>query len=150
MTIKAVCHVCGCRGSCPSKSSGQVDPDAAPCASCGCRWCGPMTPEAMRRAAEAPLVALVAAVPKGLDPIGWRAAVLAVRECYLDDPKTAMAVAGHLASVLLGDCEATSVTLQGASVAYDRAIAPQGPRPSPERKIGGRAVRLTVDDGQDD
>ena len=38
------------------------------------------TPAAMRAKQEAPLVALVAAVPEGLDPIGWRAAVLAVCE----------------------------------------------------------------------
>ena len=38
------------------------------------------TPAAMRAKQEAPLVALVAAVPEGLDPIGWRAAVLALAE----------------------------------------------------------------------
>lgn len=38
------------------------------------------TPAAKRAKQEAPLVALVNAVPEGLDPIGWRAAVLGTME----------------------------------------------------------------------
>jgi hypothetical protein len=107
-----------------------------------------------RRNREAPLVALVAAVPEGLDPVGWRAAVLAAAERYPETSGRGSAQWVRTVSALLrsGDHvppgSLTSVVL--AVVAYRRALAPQDPRPVPERKTGGRDVRLTVDDGRDD
>lgn len=116
--------------------------------------CASMTPEAKRRAAEAPLVALVAAVPEGLDPIGWRAAVLAfvenapqdkaVRECALSHVNEAGAV---IEGFVLDGAEPTAIrphpddrvtftaaTMWAVCDAYARAVAPQGPRPAPERR----------------
>ena len=111
--------------------------------------------DAKRRAADAPLVALVAAVPPGLDPIGWRAAVLAVHEVSGDvatpdawaDAECEKALRIMVAIGVAAD--AYSDIEQLALDAYARAVAPQGPRPAPERKRGGRDVRLTVDDGSD-
>lgn len=106
-----------------------------------------------RRAAEAPLVALVNAVPEGLDANGWRAAVLAVVDY---DPGILRAwshlgLTEALRSFVIGPCYCKDP--QGVWLvmrdAYRRAIAPQGPRPKPERKIGGRAVRLVLDSGED-
>ena len=105
-----------------------------------------------RRAREAPLVALVAAVPEGLDPVGWRAAVLAAVEA--DGPDRAMSwMASTLPSVLRKAQEDDPRLGFGRKLtpfvdAYRRAMAPQGPRPVPERRIGGRAVRLVVDNGE--
>ena len=115
----------------------------------------PRKEQAMRRAAEAPLVALVAAVPKGLDPVGWRAAVLAVHEASGDRPTPdawadAECEKALRIMVAIGvAADAYSDIEQLALDAYARAVAPQGPRPAPERKRGGRDVRLTVDDGSD-
>ncbi len=39
------CPHCSCGGTCPWAFEGEADPDAGPCATCGCLWCGPMTPE---------------------------------------------------------------------------------------------------------
>jgi hypothetical protein len=80
------------------------------------------TPAAMRAKQEAPLVALVAAVPAGLDPIGWQAAVLAEAE----GP-------GHLTSSEAREFGAqVEAAVRGRDVmvfpnalaAYQRAIAP--------------------------
>lgn len=136
-------------------------------------WICGMTPEAKRRAVEAPLVALVAAVPEGLDPVGWRAAVLALHEHHVEgyggrsDERAraeTIAVAGHLTVMLqqfaaalsrgmaVEDAQRTAMNGRclAMTTAYARAVAPQGPRPKPERKRGGRDVRLAVDDGRDD
>jgi len=75
-----------------------------------------------RRQKEAALVALVAAVPEGLDPVGWRAAVLA----EVEGP-------GHLTSSEASEFGAqVEAAVRGrdvmafphASAAYQRAIAP--------------------------
>lgn len=98
-----------------------------------------MTPEAKRRAAEAPLVALVNTVPKGLDPVGWRAAALAVWEGVRLHP-----LPGQLVEWIR--CEAPrEERTDGSWLAhseYLRAVAPQGPRPKPERR---RAPGLPLD-----
>ena len=123
----------------------------------------------MRRAAEAPLVALVKAVPEGLDPLGWRAAVLGLRERHLSNGLGAhanaatVADAAHLtvmlqrfaAAIARGElvekaqAAATNSRCLAMTAAYASAMAPPGPRPAPERKRGGRDARLTVDDGRD-
>lgn len=123
-----------------------------------------------RRNREAPLVALVAAVPEGLDPIGWRAAVLGLRERHVlngqgEHADTATVLDAANLTVMLqrfaldvargapvkeAQQSATNSRCLAMTTAYARAIAKPGPRPTPERKIGGRAVRLTVDDGRDD
>lgn len=103
-----------------------------------------------RREREAPLVALVAAVPEGLDPIGWRAAVLAETDGI--DPRMVDhgKILAALPVALLGDDRDTSGGwwLKGCA-AYQRAIAPHK-APPPERRQGGKAVRLTVDDGREE
>lgn len=147
----AACVSCGCRGACPSKARGEVDPDATPCGSCGCRWCGPMTPEAERRRRDTPLVALVNAVPEGLDATGWRAAVLAVREEYLDgDAWTMRAVIEHTATCLRGQGEPVSETTRRAIAAYRRAIEPHKAPPRQPLTWKRRGPALPVDDGRDD
>ena len=37
----ARCVDCDCGGGCPWVINGDVEPDVAPCAACGCCWCGP-------------------------------------------------------------------------------------------------------------
>lgn len=188
----ATCSTCGCRGSCPSKARGEVDPDAVPCARCGCRWCGPAvaglnppgtyrclgcddcvphgTPhacrgeEAIRLREEAPLVELVKAVPDGLDPIGWRAAVLgftdhpAPIDAINKVPRLAIALrefvttcaltrapAEDVAAVIVGsqlDHDMRTGRVEQALHNYTRAVAPSGPRPEPYRR---RAPGLPLD-----
>lgn len=126
--------------------------------------------ERERRAKEAPLVALVNACPERLDPVGWRCALLG----YTDHPapEDVFAKVPRLASMLR---EFVALRTAGMSVEaaadrlfwiaakeddematgrvvqamrnYARAIAPQGPRPAPERR---RAPGLPVDDGRDE
>ena len=86
------------------------------------------TPAAKRAKQEAPLVALVAAVPEGLDPIGWRAAVLAVHECQSRYGSPIQG--GHFAAWLthslredMDDCDAGTPYAAGYH-GYLRAIAP--------------------------
>ena len=126
--------------------------------------------ECQRHAAEAPLVALVNTVPEGLDPIGWRAAVLGLRERHVlngqgEHADTATVLDAANLTVMLqrfaldvargapvkeAQQSATNSRCLAMTTAYARALAPQDPRPVPERKTGGRDVRLTVDDGRDD
>ena len=113
--------------------------------------------ERARRAAEAPLVALVNAVPAGIDPRGWGPAVLAYHESVSRLPERERPHPedwGHrLAAVLrLGLHSAskgtwTAVALDRGLAAYAHAVAPQGPRPQPFRR---RAPGLPVDDGRDE
>jgi hypothetical protein len=113
-----------------------------------------------RRLREAALVALVNAVPKELDPVGWRAAVLAVRDFWninravRDWPRGEDGKDFANWLLLVEHCEPgwfpTPRTAYGAGFdAYRRAIAPHK-APSPEKRRGGKAVLLTVDDGRDD
>lgn len=116
-------------------------------------------PTEERRQREAALVALVNAVPDGLNATGWRAAVLAVEERRL----TSRALSHHesaaelcaklrIADILrLGKIarDEDGFVQHAALDAYQRAIAPHK-APAPERRRGGKAVRLTVDDGRDD
>lgn len=85
-----------------------------------------------RRNREAPLVALVAAVPEGLDPIGWRAAVLAVHEHHgrFADRLRGDLFAEWLVTVLREGLTAVEIDgyhglgyLEGLD-SYQRAIAP--------------------------
>lgn len=107
--------------------------------------------KAERRQREAALVALVAAVPDGLDPVGWRAAVLAMTEAEATvSDITSMAPARAFSEALrrgdtLGESTWTGIGL----AAYRRALTPYK-APAPEKRRGGKAVRLTVDDGRDD
>lgn len=144
--LAARCSTCGCGGSCPSKARGEVDPDAVPCARCGCRWCGPAVAgsnlgcagKALRLREEAPLVELVKAVPAGLDPIGWRAAVLAVHEGY----HGAVVHGAETIESWVRHGDGGMVSGQQARAAYARAVAPKGPRPEPYRR---RAPGLPLD-----
>jgi hypothetical protein len=93
---------------------------------------------------EAPLVALVNAVPVGLDPIGWRAAVLAYmeRRGMILDPQRAPAVVAGLVRGGQDDVAA----------AYKRALAPRN-KVAPERRGATwktRGPMLPVDDGRDE
>jgi hypothetical protein len=125
-------------------------------------WVCGMTPGARRPAQEAPLVALVAAVPAGLDPAGWRAAVLAANESFAPlrgdiehAEEWGEKLARGLASALSGGDEDavvqatkarpgswTAVAVLKGCRAYARAIAPRGPRPAPFRR---RAPGLPLD-----
>lgn len=103
-----------------------------------------------RRVREAPLVALVAAVPEGLDPVGWRAAVLAVdeywkvRRCDVNTEGTSF----WLPRVLRGEVQARpSSAVEAGLLAYRRALA-SSPKVEPERRRGGPVV--VVDRGDDD
>ncbi|MEK9646169.1 MAG: hypothetical protein VW547_11560 [Alphaproteobacteria bacterium] len=111
----------------------------------------------VRAESEAPLVALVAAVPEGLDPVGWRAAVLAVAEATSRDENRATRmrapdtidedVIAWLRATIGKPCDLpTWTTRRRMHDAYRRAIAPQGPRPAPFRR---KAPGLPVDDGRD-
>lgn len=153
-------------------SVGNVDAAAS---AASCRGCGALAApcsegcQVHRRAAEAPLVALVSAVPEGLVPRGWTAAVLAAYESYaplredVEHPEEWGAKLGRglVAAVAGGDEQAivgatgsrlgswTATAVMKGWAAYLRAIASPGPRPQPERWRGGRDVRLVVDDGRD-
>lgn len=122
-----------------------------------CRRLWDATPEGQRAAREAALVALVRDVPEGLDPVGWRAAVLALRE---DDPVifdgNIKHVGGALATLLRSFVRTgvAPTTFFPAAVfaAYRRALAPHR-APAPERKGATwreRGELLPVDDGRDE
>jgi len=101
-----------------------------------------------RRHREAPLIALVAAVPEGLDPVGWRAAVLSIHErCPEVVSHAAMKFKGAVRRDILANTTPEPCAVADAIAAYRRAIAPQGPRPPPERR---RAPGLPCDDGRDE
>jgi len=92
----------------------------------------------LRRKREAGLVELANAVPEGLDPVGWRAAVLA-----LDEAKIAV----NASSLEWWIRQEPASREPEAVAAYRRAVAPHK-APPPERKQ--RGPRLTVDDGRDE
>jgi len=98
--------------------------------------------QAKRREAEAPLVALVATVPEGLDPNGWRAAVLAAYEDVsgqFSGPLDSQEFGAHCeAAIRGGGLDAFA----DARHAYRRAIAPHK-APPPVRKT--RGVSLPCD-----
>lgn len=100
------------------------------------RMAPPPDPVAERRAREAPLVALVAAVPSWADPVAWRAAVLAVdEECTIKGGPRATTIgdvwgAGEVAGVRrfaegLTNRPTRITTPRDVAVdAYARALAP--------------------------
>jgi hypothetical protein len=107
------------------------------------RWSDPAGGEAVRViarrahrvATEAPLVALVAAVPDGLDARGWTAAVLAHVEhlrCGSISIQWAE-LARDFETWLRAELQRASGSeyARDAAAAYRRAIAPPGPRPAP-------------------
>ena len=119
------------------------------------------TPAAKRAKQEAPLVALVAAVPEGLDPIGWRAAVLACvehRNGNASDVKTEtfyyallrahhQAARGETKNRLFISC---GNPFECAVDSYLRAIAP-APKVTPERLTWKtRGPVLPCDNGEDE
>lgn len=122
-----------------------------------------VAPAEDRRAREAPLVALVNAVPEGLDANGWRAAVLAVDEANSRDQRredrcrAAGTIHEDAIAWLIANkgrpCDLpTWTTRRKMHDAYARAIAPKGPRPAPERKGATwreRGPRIVVDHGED-
>lgn len=133
----------------------------------------PASPEvvrAERRAREAPLVALVAAMPAGLDPVGWQAMILMLWECWKapgdegqngaadfarwaneGDPEGDPAPLAAAVKLLRGGGAIRNPPLllaEEAALCYRRAIAPHEAPPSPERRRGGRDVRLVVDHGE--
>ena len=164
-TLTKACPGCGCRGTCEWRTHGKVDPDAVTCSACGCRWCGPPTPEFNARSAvkerqrqEAALVALVNAVPDGLDARGWAAAVLAIEErrsrsaLFRSEATPDLVDRYGVAAILRrGTLEEghDGAMQRGALAAYQRAITPHR-APPPERKRGGRDARVVLDDGRDE
>jgi hypothetical protein len=114
------------------------------------------TPAAKRAKQEAPLVALVAAVPEGLDPIGWRAAVLAVDEAHPESDREMRLRADKRISDPSGQWLVANVNrpcdLPGWSVnrimhdAYHRAVAPGPIKADSERKQRTSSIRLPDDD----
>lgn len=109
------------------------------------------TPAAKRALQERPLVALVNACPEGLDPIGWRAAVLAYFEHAQDSRKVGLMVAPTLLPQLIRG-EVAIACYAHVVAAYHRAIAPRA-KVAPERRGATwktRGPALPVDDGRDD
>lgn len=107
-----------------------------------------------RRNREAPLVALVNAVPEGLDPIGWRAAVLAVCEKMTPQDWQDDQTGEWLQRCALGkespDGRHRASIKVVAWTAYQRAISPA---PKVERvriTWKTRGPVLSVDDGRDE
>jgi hypothetical protein len=115
--------------------------------------------EGNREGREAALVVLVAAVPEGLDPIGWRAAVLAQHEACTDEDREAgldpwQSFEGRLRFDVEhnGDGLTRGSWAHVAWSAYQRALAPRQ-KVAPERKGTTWKTRgpvLPVDDGRDD
>ena len=108
-----------------------------------------------RRQREAPLVALVNACPEGLDPVGWRAGVLAYAEMFRSDAdfhwfrKSDMP---HVLAVIRDGEKSTGMNIRVFVDAYQRALAPRA-KVAPERKgmtWKTRGPALPVDDGRDD
>ena len=107
-----------------------------------------------RRQREAPLVALVNACPKGLDPVGWRAGVLAYAEMFRSDAdfhwfrKSDMP---HVLAVIRDGEKSTGMNIRVFVDAYQRALAPRA-KVAPERKgmtWKTRGPKLPVDHGED-
>jgi hypothetical protein len=109
-------------------------------------------PAQVRAKREAPLVALMNACPEGLDPVGWRAAVLAMHEnggglagvafFHRDEIGERISIERQLR-----DDEVFTLAGEIAVPAYRRAIAPRV-KVAPERKRRGPAI--VVDDGRDE
>jgi hypothetical protein len=98
----------------------------------------------------------VNACPADLDPVGWRAAVLAIHECEArySGRVNGEALATWLQSAMrdgMDDCDAGTSFASGYD-AYQRALAPRV-KVAPERKgmtWKTRGPALPVDDGRDD
>lgn len=127
--------------------------DDAPCCSTDC------VQVRNRLAREAPLVALVNNVPEGLDPVGWRAAVLAVDEAHIMSSKARVRwdyerLSEWLPTVLekgMDECDAGAPYADGLA-AYRRAVAPhKAPTRQPRswRDVGPR-LTVDIDDGRDE
>lgn len=107
----------------------------------------PLDPHAERRAREAPLVALVAAVPEGLDPVGWRAAVLQNAERGIYNMRDPLQSAEFFRSwpnceAAIREVAATGTIRSGfgecarsAANAYRRALTRQPPPMRPGRVL---------------
>jgi hypothetical protein len=107
--------------------------------------------EQLRRKREAPLVALVNAVPSWADPVGWRAAVLFTADRIIRD------IQGRYFEDFWADrvellrrhvVEGESLDVLGCRIvrAYARAIAPRPPPPPPYRRKP-RGLPLDMGDG---
>lgn len=111
------------------------------------------TPAAKRALQERPLVALVNACPEGLDPIGWRAAVLAVCERMgpqdWQDDRTGDWLREHARCSAVPDVHAASLKMV-AWKAYRRAIAPAAKVDRQRLTWKTRGPVLPVDDGRFD
>ncbi len=149
--IEPACEGCGAKGVAGKRG--------------GTFWlCEPGCPAAYaavvaaRREADAPLVALVNAVPAWANPNAWRAAVLAVHEASVGqstpDAWRAAECERAIGIMVAVGCaaDAWSEIEQIALDAYRRAIAPHK-APAPEREGAtwrSRGPQLTVDDGRDE
>lgn len=104
---------------------------------------------AYRREQEAPLVALVAAVPEGLDPIGWRAAAISTDEAFVRMPADVRPDPGgwgwRLERTIRGDRVLASegtwmhAALSNGRDAYRRALTRQPPPMRPGRVLACNA-----------
>jgi hypothetical protein len=106
----------------------------------------------LRRAEDAPLVALVNAVPSWADPVAWRSAVLALHEAFPSQEAHHLArdlafLVTDVARDSLGPVVTTSARAL-AWRAYRRAITPHK-APQPERRRA-RGPVVVVDRGDDD
>ena len=109
-------------------------------------------PAQVRAKREAPLVALVNACPEGLNPVGWRAAVLALHEPRSGVEGVAFFHRDEIGERInierqLRDDEVFTLAGEIAVPAYRRAIVPRA-KVAPERKQRGPAI--VVDDGRDE
>ena len=140
--------------------SAMPVPSRCPCDALGRGAPGLHTKDckAVRREKEAALVALVAAVPEGLDPIGWRAAVLAVHEHHgrYADRLRGDLFAEWLAFVLREGLTAGEVDgyhglgyLEGLD-AYQRAITPAPKVDRVRATWKTRGPVLPCDNGEDE
>jgi hypothetical protein len=114
------------------------------------------SPEGKRAAQERALVALVNAVPEGLDPGGWRAAVLACHEScarlknYAPHPEEWGVLAAVRGCPTGREGTWKRAAEDAAAAAYRRAIAPAAPVPRVRATWKTRGPVLAVDDGRDE
>ena len=149
---------CGCRCACGGMFNITAPPPLTSdgrevCEACHARE----KTRTERRQREAPLVALVAACPEGLDPNGWRAAVLAINETQGDFDGSGVDLwIGHKCTAAVRlfvggsrsapDSEAVAWSMQDVAVhAYRRALTPAA-KVAPERRSGGKAAPVIVCD----